>query len=752
MHIAPFRFPILVAIAVLSAAPSLAQHSMVDSLVSLGDAQFAAGNSAGAQGYYSEALDLYPASRPALLGKGKALLDQEQWGAAKDCFNTILDKDSADTEAHFYAGIAYREAGKTKAWILRKIDWGKSRDQFEWVMRHDSTYEDVLYEDARLLAYRNEYPDAIAAGHAQVRLRPDNPDGRIGLYRLYRSFVADDRSAAIAWFQQQRGPLPRLYLAEAYRRDKMLDSAAAILEDLLRSRTMPQPQSIYLSLARIAAERGELAAAESLFWTAVAEINTLAGADVVFEDVKYLATDNEWARYRELSTPTRKVLFFHAFWDARNPSVVGDTNIRIGEHFRRLVYAEDTYEYTGFRSSFNNPDQYRQLRFPRTYYLNQEFNDKGLIFVRHGTPDNVLRAAQPTDPGESWLYEATADAPRRMFHFERLNAAGNNWRLVPYPEDIALLQSLVSWDVRFADLLRDGDPSSQAQMRDRIIDESRVTVHEALASDEHTWTKDMTAFHFPFSVDAFQTDGPKMLMDISYAIPISSLAAGSRKSDGPIRSEIALSIKSEGGQAARTKVDTVDIPRGQGDKAVYMNMYRYRVPPDTYTIAMHVKPLEGNSFGNWKAARKIPLPSADLSLSDIQFLLASNVKTTLEIDGVKVLPSPFTVYNKDTPLYVYCHVYNLVRDAGGKTSVNVRYYLRPAPEGKPMPRVDPDDPGADAILLLEKTRDSDEVRWTEFGILNFADVSPGRYLLVVAVKDKKRVLTVIGQREITVFK
>jgi hypothetical protein len=69
-----------------------------------------------------------------------------------------------------------------------------------------------------------------------------------------------------------------------------------------------------------------------------------------------------------------------------------------------------------------------------------------------------------------------------------------------------------------------------------------------------------------------------------------------------------------------------------------------------------------------------------------------------------------------------------------------------------MPRVDTDDPGANAILLLEKTRESDEVRWTEFGILNFADVSPGRYLLVVAVKDKKRVQTVIGQREITVFK
>jgi hypothetical protein len=117
-----------------------------------------------------------------------------------------------------------------------------------------------------------------------------------------------------------------------------------------------------------------------------------------------------------------------------------------------------------------------------------------------------------------------------------------------------------------------------------------------------------------------------------------------------------------------------------------------------------------------------------------------------------VLPSPFTEYSKDTPLYVYCHVYNLVRDALGKTSVNVRYYLRPAPEGKPMPRVDPDDPGANAILLLEKTRESDEVRWTEFGILNFADVSPGRYFLVVAVKDKKRVQTVIGQREITVFK
>jgi len=203
-----------------------------------------------------------------------------------------------------------------------------------------------------------------------------NPEGRIGLYRLYRSFVADDRSAAIAWFQQQR------VLSRACTLPRPIDVIRCWTAQRLSSRTfcgsrtMPQPQSIYLSLARIAAERGELAAAESLFWTAVAEINTLAGADIVFEDVKYLATDDEWARYKELSTAARKAMFFHAFWDARNPSVVGDANIRIGEHFRRLVEAEDTYEYTGFRSSFNNPDQYRQLRFPRTYYLNQEFNTR----------------------------------------------------------------------------------------------------------------------------------------------------------------------------------------------------------------------------------------------------------------------------------------------------------------------------------------------------------------------------------------
>jgi len=727
------------------------QRARIDSLVARGDSALALGNAAEARSLYEAALDIDDHARNALLGCGRALLALDLWGDAKDCFTSILKRDSSDITAHYEAGIAYRETGKTKAWILRNFDWGTSRDEFFWVMRHDSSFDDVLYQYARLLECRKEYPRAIAAGHAQIVKRPDLPGAGIGLYRLYRSFVANDRASAIEWLRGQGTPIATLFLADALRRENRLDEAEEMLDSLLASGTVPQTQSIFLSLARIDAKRDSLHAAEVHFWEAVDAIGTRLGADLVEEDLKYLVSDEEMARFSRTDLPKHAAAFFHGFWDARNPAASGASNVRIGEHYRRLVYAEENFEYTGFRTGFNNPDQYRELRFPKSYRLNQEFNDKGLIYIRHGGPDNLERAAQPTEPGESWLYEATGETPRRIFHFQRMNATGNNWRLIPYPQDVALLSVLTTWDVKFGDLLRN-DPSVRARMRDEIIEQSRETVGEALATDEHTWKKEVTAFQFPFSIDAFRSAGPKSLIDISYAIPLASLSAGMSTPGRPIPAEIGLAIRSLSGQSTVTRLDTITVPpEEEGTRDVYMSLYRYLVPPDAYSIAMHVRPLEGNSFGKWKAEKTIPRLTSELALSDIQFLLPSSLKTTLEIDGVKVVPSPFSEYANTAPLYTYFHVYDLIKDADGKTSYAVRYLLTPAPEGKPLPDIDPENPGEKTILLAEKKRDGNEERGAEFGTLDLGNVKAGRYLLTIAVKDRNRVQTVMGRRTLVVF-
>ena len=740
------------ALALTGAIPSMAaaQPPERDPLTAAGDSLFAGGRIREAFASYEAARARTPSSRGAILGFGRAALALEQWADAKDAFAAMVEADTGDIEGHYYAGIAYRELGKTKAWLLRNMDWANSREQFARVFARDSAYADALLQFARLLECRSDYPAAIAAGHAQILKRPDLAAARIGLFRLYRSFVANDRASAIEWLQKEGTPIALYFLAEAARRDNRLDEAETILRDLVSARALPLLQPVYLSLARIDARRGRMDSVAGRFWRASDEISTQLGADLIFEDLKYLATDQDVAVYRRQKSPADFRAYVRAFWDARNPASTGNAAERIGEHYRRLVYAEENYEYTGFRTGFTNPDRYRDLVFPASYVLNQEYNDKGLIYIRHGAPGSIQRSTGGADPSESWLYDATALQPRRIFHFQKRNAVGNNWRLIPYPDDPALIAALTSWDVHFADLL--GTNASAAETaRDALRDEARTTVEEALATDEHSWDREVAPFTFPHALDAFRGKGGKALVDISYAIPLSLLATGNGTPGEPIRSEVGIAIRTRRGQTPLVRLDTIAIPPPRNAKDTYLNLYRFLLPPDAYAVAMHVRPLDGRSFGSWKEEKVIPRAGGELAMSDIQYLLPSSVRTTLDIDGVKVVPSPFTAHSTGAPLYVYVHAYGLVKDAAGKSSYAIRFILTPLSGRGAPPPFDPENPGEKAIVLEEKTRDATEETAQIFGTLDISGVEEGRYVLHAVLKDRKRVQTIVAQRVLEVF-
>ena len=137
-------------------------------------------------------------------------------------------------------------------------------------------------------------------------------------------------------------------------------------------------QLIYLSLTRIYYAQNLQQLAESYYWKAVDEIQNDVDASLVFEDVKYILTDQELDTYQSLNSITEKINFFKTLWISRDPTPAASINYRLAEHYRRLMYAEKNYEFDGFRTWFNNPDKYGYLNFTRTYNLNQEFNDMGL--------------------------------------------------------------------------------------------------------------------------------------------------------------------------------------------------------------------------------------------------------------------------------------------------------------------------------------------------------------------------------------
>jgi hypothetical protein len=213
-------------------------------------------------------------------------------------------------------------------------------------------------------------------------------------------------------------------------------------------------------------------------------------------------------------------------------------------------------------------------------------------------------------------------------------------------------------------------------------------------------------------------------------------------------SEVGLAIRTESGYDLIAKCDTLPFAPPKMENGTFIGLYRYLLPPGSYSLAFHVKSLKGRSFGSWKGMKRIVAHSPALSLSDIEFLLPSTSASTLEIDGVKVIPSPLHAYSLDKPLMIYYHAYNLVKDMFGNTATEARYYMTRLEYGAPLLPFDPDNLPEDAVEIDSRRREGKESTSPHFASLNVRDLSPGRYQLTVVLTDRKQFSKVVGSESV----
>jgi hypothetical protein len=154
-----------------------------------------------------------------------------------------------------------------------------------------------------------------------------------------------------------------------------------------------------------------------------------------------------------------------------------------------------------------------------------------------------------------------------------------------------------------------------------------------------------------------------------------------------------------------------------------------------------VRALKVAAVGTWTEQIRIPsFVGHDFMLSDLQLLLPASSGPSIEIDGVKVVQSPFQSYPGGKPLFAYLQVYNLVRDINGNAGYTVQYALAPR------------DQPAETTVLADVKRDLTDDSWAEFRMLDISQIKPGTYTLTVSVTDKKRVQTLTRSREIEITK
>jgi GWxTD domain-containing protein len=124
-------------------------------------------------------------------------------------------------------------------------------------------------------------------------------------------------------------------------------------------------------------------------------------------DLATIASDSV-LRVFDRQRGARRVAYLKRFWSQRDRVELRGDGERLREHYRRLFYARKNFQLTSNNRHYDIVERYRSG--------SRDFDDRGVIYIRHGEPtDRATYAAPGLEPNESWRY-SRADGDL-IFHF-----------------------------------------------------------------------------------------------------------------------------------------------------------------------------------------------------------------------------------------------------------------------------------------------------------------------------------------------
>lgn len=693
------------------------------SFVGLGRAYMGQGAREDAEYFLKKALKRSPGSPAALKALSDAAMRGEDWGDLKKWTGQILARDPHNPEALYRRAIAYRESGKHKGTVARWLDWRRSERHFRQLLDMAPQYRDALYQFAVLRRYDKAFVKAIRLGESQVRIKPDEFIHRRMLRRLYLYFLDNtDPKDALKWLRRHGTEYARYFEGEALR----LAGQSARADTVLRSWLLSDPSlsaiPAYLSLARIAYGSEDVETGERHYSKAVENIRDSLDAQLMYEDVKYVVTVEEMDAFSKLETPEAYREFFRKVWVSRDPTPAVSPNVRLAEHYRRILYAERYYIYDGFRTWFYDPDQGDNIPYPSTVELNDRFNDPGLIYIRHGRPSDTQKFSM----AEVWHYWKTDAFDKMLFNFVATpSSMGSNWRLVESLSGSGNYGRRLRWE------------------NEKLRREVRRSVETALQTDRHTWEEDVDDLDYESYLAYFKGERGRGDVELYYGMPFKALKKDFRQMpDTAAIYEYGLALHDM--QWNRYENLTGYVRKSHVERSRYQDrsfgVLRFSADPDSGHAAFFLRPSRDNLLGGWKQDLRIPeFSETELDMSSV--VPAHAIRADLEgshgfnLRGIQAVPNPSLRFSRRDPVHIYFELYNLTPDERGTTSFEVSYGLtRLKRKGiKRLLRIFGSGEKPATTVTVERVGDTPDTR--ESLALDLNKAGSGEFLLKVTVRD-----------------
>lgn len=526
-----------------------------------------------------------------------------------------------------------------------------------------------------------------------------------------------------------------------------------------------------------------------------------------YEQDFFLILDSKQKEYyQSLPTVFDRKEFIEQFWAAYNPNPLMPQNDRLLSHIQRVQYAREHYAandppyfddrgkyYIIFGKpsvSYADPGGIRRIAFfsPDVYRLisYKFYNLKGAPQQNYSVP-----------PNESWAYENVS--PDFVIHFV---ARGTEYREVASLAQILPTQRKAHLAWQWSDLIKHRASISPALSRaaveielfeselimssnadfatgtrltknsahinmiktlekgEKIVEEARRHIPPSAYDPIHAKNKVL----FYFDSAQFRGQDGRTRIDVDFFVPL--------KKNFIVELDTLLTDTLQLAMSAMLRDRlfrpiTQDVVAGMTSVQLcarynflfVVERLSLELPPQQCELNVQVKNQKSNEIGFAKNVYPVVnFSSKNLMLSDLQFYTEmvneeqKSMLSSVEIQGLPLLPYPEPTISKSRPLLCYFEIYNL-QSSGITDAFEVSYKVVTSTEGqglfKKFSRLLSDSKESAISLSLSRPVDQDTSQ--ELIAIDLGSLETGQHILEITVADTKDPAhSVIVQRVIEV--
>jgi len=565
-------------------------------------------------------------------------IDKHQWSKAGDFFKKSIACNPANAETYNGLGLTY----------LKKAE-----------------YPIIPIEKIKKLFKVDNFSKAKKNFLKALKFNPDLLDA---IYNLATNYLLQDSEinfqSSIDRFKEllTKDPLYKdadYMLGVAYRHAGDLYNAEKKFRNLIQiNRSTPKA---YIKLSDILMETSRTEEAAIMYYRGLEKLTDHKMIDDIYAEIEVLFTKDEKKEYK-LASYAKKVVLIKKFWKSKDPTPSTSKNERYNIHFNRVSLARNKF------STLIPP-----------YY-----DDRGKIYVKYGEPDNKYISeiyVEMIKPNESWTYEHSL-GEGMVFDFVR---EGHSYWEVPTLED--------AFHVGVSggqSLYRDRAYLSPTYQRlainfnsNNLIDfrAKKSLAHNRAPAEASVFKMEGKKLQFFYNFARFQTDKDKIKIEVYCAVPKKNLTFTKKQIDSEATLNYTIIFQDSNFTDIKKTKKTITLHSSDSsDDLAGICLFQENtiLPPGAYRMGIRVENPESNSRYVYKHDFNLIVNKQKLALSDIE--LASSIAMSEQQDifvknGLKIIPQPYNIVQKETPVFTYFEVYNLLLDSSGKTDYTISYKI-----------------------------------------------------------------------------